>query len=893
MRTRFILLFAALAMVPTACVQTVDQVEEDGRQIVVHAWQEGALGSRTTVVDGGTKVYWEPNDEIKLFYKNVSGKFVAKNTELAEVAEFTGYLDVVLGPDGSVEGSDSIWGLYPYSEDATFDGEYVTTSIPTVQTGRAGSFDRNMHITLACSDGLDLQFYNVSGGLRFSLTQEGIKSVIFKGNGMDNYPLSGTVKLATEEGLPEIQGLGDEYAYYVILNAPEGESFQTGEWYYIEAFPVPLDYGFKMTFQKDGEYAELYSSNPVTISRGRYGSIANIDEGLVFKPTGGKVAEAVDLGLSVKWAGWNIGASSPEDIGDYITWGETQPKLSYSLYNYPFFVIKDNSLTVTKYNYSPLYGQCDYKTVLDPEDDAATVRWGGNWRLPTMDEVLELRSKCTWTWTTLNGMNGYSITSNVAGYADKSIFLPAAGGYEDDQQYLAPGSLGAYWTAEMSTVGDLPVNAFYIYTDSEVKSYGYYYRSMGLPMRPVEGARVPVTSIALDRQALELPESESSTLTAALLPENATAKSVLWISGNSDVAEVSSKGVVTAKSVGNAVIYAYSSNGLMASCAVTVTPFVMKSVDLGLSVKWANCNLGATAPEDNGSYFSWGETQPKEEYNWGTYLLCNGAYNTLTKYNDDPEYGDVDYKFVLEPEDDAAHVNLGGDWRMPVAEEIVELYRNTSLVWTQINGVPGYKFTSRVAGYTDKWIFLAFPTGYIWDRTHYDYDWALYFGSSLIDPMNGNIFFFREGQSYLYAYGGRAQGLPVRAVEGAFVPVTSIILDKTELTLNVGEAVSAPAVTVLPDNATAYSYSHKIDDTSIARFDDDGNIVGVAPGVTTYRAYSHNGLVVTCTITVMEGANNVVAQGVPSGSGKAGFALNASHRKVAAKTHGAAGIIVR
>ena len=123
-------------------------------------------------------------------------------------------------------------------------------------------------------------------------------------------------------------------------------------------------------------------------------------------------------------------------------------------------------------------------------------------------------------------------------------------------------------------------------------------------------------------------------------------------------------------------------------------------VDLGLSVKWATCNVGADTPEDYGDYFAWGETSPKTTYNWSTYKYCNGSYDTMTKYCVESYYGTVDNKTTLELSDDAARVNWGGKWRMPTKAEQDEL-RNTSnctWTWTIQNGVNGYKVTSKRNG---------------------------------------------------------------------------------------------------------------------------------------------------------------------------------------------------
>ena len=189
----------------------------------------------------------------------------------------------------------------------------------------------------------------------------------------------------------------------------------------------------------------------------------------------GQVVElAVDLGLSVKWANMNVGAESPEGNGDYFAWGEKPAKATYDWSTY--FDTNDGGKTFTKYNNE------GGKTVLDPEDDAAHVNWGGSWRLPTLAEWLELYDNCTWTWTTQNGIKGYKVTSNKAGYRDKSIFLPAAGGrYGSGLNHV--GSEGAYWSSSLyEKYSDGASNLNF---DSDNHYFYYFGRRYGLSVRPV------------------------------------------------------------------------------------------------------------------------------------------------------------------------------------------------------------------------------------------------------------------------------------------------------------------------------------------------------------------------------------------------------------------------
>lgn len=126
-----------------------------------------------------------------------------------------------------------------------------------------------------------------------------------------------------------------------------------------------------------------------------------------------KGVEAVDLGLTVKWASCNIGASKPWEYGNYYAWGETEPKTTYEKETYQFwnngeYINIGNEISNTKY-------------------DVAHVKWGGKWRMPTAGELMDLITNCTWENVTMNGINGYRVT----GRNGNSIFLPACDiGYE-------------------------------------------------------------------------------------------------------------------------------------------------------------------------------------------------------------------------------------------------------------------------------------------------------------------------------------------------------------------------------------------------------------------------------------------------------------------------------
>ena len=192
--------------------------------------------------------------------------------------------------------------------------------------------------------------------------------------------------------------------------------------------------------------------------------------------------EWVDLGLpsGTKWAACNVGATSPEEYGNYYAWGETEPKTIYDWSTYKW--CNGSNTTLTKYNTDSDYGTVDDKTVLDPEDDAAAVNWGGAWRMPTDEEWTELRENCEWTWTddyNGTGVKGRIVTSNING---NSIFLPAAGCRDYDDLNFA-GDSGDYWSSSLCT-GD-PSGAWNVGFYSGYVDGDGYGRCYGLSVRPV------------------------------------------------------------------------------------------------------------------------------------------------------------------------------------------------------------------------------------------------------------------------------------------------------------------------------------------------------------------------------------------------------------------------
>ena len=196
-----------------------------------------------------------------------------------------------------------------------------------------------------------------------------------------------------------------------------------------------------------------------------------------FTTNGQPTPEYVDLGLSVKWATMNVGASKPEDYGSYFAWGETTTKSTYNWSTYKYSNGSFDSLT--KYNTSSSWGTVDNKTTLELNDDAARANWGGDWRMPTYAEWTELCDQCTWTWTTQNGVNGYKVTSKSNG---NSIFLPAAG-YRLNSDLHDAGSYDCYWSSSLNTSN--PYSALSVAFSSSYVDRGGSPRLYGRSVRAV------------------------------------------------------------------------------------------------------------------------------------------------------------------------------------------------------------------------------------------------------------------------------------------------------------------------------------------------------------------------------------------------------------------------
>lgn len=188
----------------------------------------------------------------------------------------------------------------------------------------------------------------------------------------------------------------------------------------------------------------------------------------------------------------------------------------------------------------------------------------------------------------------------------------------------------------------------------------------------------------------------------------------------------------------------------------------VQAVDLGLSVKWADCNIGASSPEEYGDFFAWGEIAQKEsiDYFWERYKFCYGSYKELWKYNSDANLGYIDNKSILEKEDDAAYSVFGENWRLPSKGEYEELKSKCNWQWTQNNGVYGYV----IEGLNGNSIFLP-VTGYFAGATHNIIDKGYYWCNENIAIATNDAYSLIFSQENVeIKSSARKNGLPIRSV---------------------------------------------------------------------------------------------------------------------------------
>lgn len=746
---RYLPIIICVAALLAACVKETpkEEIAEANGPVFYITAEESQAPDTKVYVDENLAVRFEHDDRFSVFNKKQHN----------EEYKFDGPDGAKKGPCSPVK-TDSgvyaqipyVYAVYPYMANTMIDSYgTIETKIPEVQYYRENSFGRMSNLMVSVGESTDLELKNACGYLALQLYGDdvNVSEITLTGNG--GQALSGLARITMQPGGAPSIAFQKPFHNSIRLECPNpvkiGSTPETATIFWIVVPPTYFKNGF--TVEVTDVYMRTFTKatyKEFTISRNKRKLMKPVE---VVLPD---FSEPVDLGLSVKWAAVNLGATKPEQYGDYYAWGETEPYYSsldpltwkpnmgsgYSWTSYKFTPY-NNDQYIIKYNFDIKRGYVDNLSVLEPEDDAAHVVLGGDWRMPTKAELDELLANCSWQPITVNGINGF----RVFGTDDKTcIFLPAGAGWEGTSYSEALGTMGRYWSSTIWSIPEIGITehssdlAYYMpisYSASTPYNTGGFDRYFGLSIRPVYESSA-VASVSLNKSALTLQVGKSETLTATVLPAIAANKNVTWQSSNTGVATVDANGTVTAVAIGTATITVTTEEGgKQATCAVTVTaptgPDGQENghsyVDLGLpsGVMWALGNIG----ELDGDYFAWGETSPHYEpgyanmvnavwktgyslgYSWYNYSLADGDYNKLNKYNNISSYGKngfTDGKTVLEAADDPATTNWGGGWRTPTWDEFMELVENCTSVWINAeDGTCGRRFTSKING---KSIFL-------------------------------------------------------------------------------------------------------------------------------------------------------------------------------------------
>ena len=250
--------------------------DSNGIEMIFTAFSEG--NTKTSRQEDKT-VWWSPSEEINVFYANMSSsKFVSLNEESSPVAQFKGSLDSFTGSNEQDAGAQYFYAIYPYSFDNKCKDDVLTLYIPHQQSAVANTFDNGMFPSVARSSGLNLAFYNVCGGIKFSVSRNDIKKIALSGN--NNEILAGKTSVKFDsEGIPVVECQGDETTIY--LTPRETATFSTETYYYITLPQIVLEGGIKMTFYTtDNKQGVFQTDNSIEIKRSVFASKDGIDSGV-------------------------------------------------------------------------------------------------------------------------------------------------------------------------------------------------------------------------------------------------------------------------------------------------------------------------------------------------------------------------------------------------------------------------------------------------------------------------------------------------------------------------------------------------------------------------------------------------------------------------------------
>lgn len=733
-----ILSLSALAILVLSCQSVEQDVSVNGMtapEIIASVETQSTTKSMISVDElGEGTIYWTPADQINIFYGTVSTLYTSRNTENATTAVFR-TTDII----GSTESaSTNIWGLYPYDEEATCDGTTVTTTLPATQYGVPETFDDDLFITLAHSTTNALKFFNVCGGIKFSLSRDDITSITFKGN--NNEDIAGDISLTFVDGLPKatvVNGLKE-----ITLTPKTGETFSQGVNYYLIVLPGTFSGGFTMTFTTtNGSVGTFnYTTNAILIKRSIFSKKAEIDTYATFI----QATQPNNVIYYTSSDGMIVTPNSTDAFGASIISNEMidgQGIITFdgdvtSFGQYAFSGCKLTSISipnsVINIGFHAFSGCAELSSLVIPSsvqdiEGGITTNCNGlsTIEVHTDNPVFDSRNNCNAIIRTADNALIAGCKETIIPFSVISIEYGAFDTITSMSAITIPnsvksiGNLAFAYCKGLSTI-DIPSSVSRIGCQS-------FDNCTNLSSITVRGEIVPtINSDTFDRSNCHI-----------YVPSNSIeAYRASWSS--------------------------YADRIKMIFQTIPIETPLPSAIDLGLSVKWASFNLGASQAKEYGGYYAWGEIEPKNIYVNDTYKWSMASYDMLTKYCTKSSYGYngfTDGKTVLDTEDDAAHVQLGGAWRIPTQAEMTELMEQCTWQWIQINGVNGW----RVTGTNGNSIFL--PAAGEWGDMAYDEgSLGRYWTSTLMSLPSYASCLWIDPSGFSFAAGPRLVGYSIRPV---------------------------------------------------------------------------------------------------------------------------------
>ena len=733
MKLKYIYIFIVL------CITQACSIKEDERpsflgDVVFYA-KNGDLAESKTLLQSDGNIKWCPNDQINLFYGESSFMFASTNTQESSEVEFHGSLDGIQYSDDG-----EYWAVYPYGEQNTYNGESVSVTLPAEQVAVAGSFADDLYISIAKTKDYNLQFYNVCGGVRFSITQNDVEYITFRGN--NNEAIAGKARIGWDkDGKPVVKSVINPVSE-ITLRAPDGGAFESGKWYYIVCYPATLAYGYSLTLNtKHNAHTTRKNNNTVIIKRSVWGSLEDADLNLVYDIPQNEIWYTTTDNKPLTSLPYAFKYIDPSD-DDY----NERAILQSNTYEDGLGILRYDEPIVNVGYYSSDIVFSTLRTIVFPSSMTSIGRVGSsfpNLELATFTGTLT-EDYSYWNPFPFSPKLKYSgpnaeIIPNFLVVGQTLVSYAEGCGLAEIEISGYPYSLyGVNKIGSNCFSGNNTLTRVTI--EAPICNIGQkaFYHCASLTSVSINSGVSSILgdafmgceqliNVSLPTTLIEIGEDcfygckklEKIILPSSLKYIGAGAFSSCGLTSIDIPSSVTGLGdrsftycpldLIKLQGTTPPGIIWYSYDGVYdfnswrpfeGSCPIYVpedglSAYINDSawkkyenrfavlptyVDLGLSVKWGTFDLGADGVGAFGDVYSWGELEPwTESTTWQDY-----------SYDKSPD--------VLPLSDDVANVKLGGNWRMPTEEETKELVANCTVSYETVNSVSCLKLTSKKNG---------------------------------------------------------------------------------------------------------------------------------------------------------------------------------------------------